>query len=187
MKPNIGQVISAMIDYNYGCPELINHALKVYGFARGIGTAEELDETTLAQLEVAAVLHDIGIRISEEKYHAFGGKYQQIEGPSIARELLTPLGFDEKLIERVCYLIAHHHEYQEMDGLDYQILVEADFLVNLFEENTNEAGIASARENIFRTATGKQMLDDLYRRQPPHPSLFAEDLERIALAKAAKK
>ena len=152
-----------------------------------MGTAEELDEATLAQLEVAAVLHDIGIRISEEKYHAFGGKYQQIEGPSIARELLTPLGFDEKLIERVCYLIAHHHEYQAMDGLDYQILVEADFLVNLFEENTNEAGIASARENIFRTATGKQMLDDLYRRQPPHPSLFAEDLERIALAKAVKK
>ncbi len=187
MQPNIGQVIRAMIDYNYGCPELINHALKVYAFAKGIGEAERLPAETLRTLEIAAVLHDIGIRVSEEKYHAFGGKYQQIEGPAIARGLLAPLGFDEEVIERVCFLIAHHHEYNAIDHMDYQILVEADFLVNIFEENTSKEGIESVRETVFKTKAGTEFLDDLFRREPPAPSLFAADLERIQLEKAGVK
>ncbi|MDD5952201.1 MAG: HD domain-containing protein, partial [Oscillospiraceae bacterium] len=187
MKPNIGQVIAAMTHYNYGCPELVNHALKVYGFARGIGASEGISPACMEILETAAVLHDIGIRVSEEKYHAFGGKYQQIEGPAIAREMLTDLGFSSPVIERVCYLIAHHHEYEKIDGMDYQILVEADFLVNIFEENTPEDGIRSVRETVFRTATGKQLLDDLFCREPPAPSLFAADLERITLQKIERR
>ncbi len=187
MQPTIGQVIGAMANYNYGCPELINHALKVYAFAKGIGEGEGIPPEKLLTLEVAAVLHDIGIRVSEEKYHAFGGKYQQIEGPSIARALLTPLGFDEAVIGRVCYLIAHHHEYDAIDDVDYRILVEADFLVNIFEENTSMEGIRSVREQIFRTETGKRLLDDLYLREPPAPSLFAADLVRVALEKMGER
>ena len=64
----IHKVILKMIDYNYGCPELVNHALKVYGFAKTIGEAEHLPEKKQTILEMAAVLHDIGIRPSEAKY-----------------------------------------------------------------------------------------------------------------------
>ena len=109
MLPNIGDVIASMIDYNHGCPELINHALKVYAFAKGIGEKEEITREKMKTLETAAVLHDIGIRVSEEKYESFSGKYQQIEGPPLARELLTKLEFDKKIIDRVCFLIAHDH------------------------------------------------------------------------------
>lgn len=187
MQPNIGQVIHAMIDYNHGYPELINHALKVYGFAKGIGEAEQIPAQQLLTLEIGAVLHDIGIRISEEKYHSFSGNYQQIEGPAIARELLTPLGFDEAVIERVCFLIAHHHEYDAIDDVDYQILVEADFLVNIFEENTSKAGIESVRETIFKTATGTAFLDNLFRRESSAPSLLAKELNRITMEKMGLK
>ena len=181
------RVITAMIEYFGSDKKRIHHFLKVYSFAKTIGESENLLPDDQELLEISAIVHDIGIKVSEEKYNSSAGKYQELEGPHEAEKLLAALGYEKTFIDKVCYLVGHHHTYGNIDTLPYRILVEADFLVNLFEENTNEAGIASARENIFRTATGKQMLDDLYRRQPPHPSLFAEDLERIALAKAAKK
>ena len=61
----VHKVILKMIDYNYGCPELVNHALKVYGFAKTIGEAEHLPEKKQTILELSAILHDIGIRPSE--------------------------------------------------------------------------------------------------------------------------
>ena len=181
MLPNIGDVIASMIDYNHGCPELINHALKVYAFAKGIGEKEEITREKMKTLETAAVLHDIGIRVSEEKYESFSGKYQQIEGPPIARELLTKLEFDKKIIDRVCFLIAHHHEYDAIDDLDYQILVEADFLVNLYEEHPRHRAINAARNSVFKTKTGREFLDSLFNRSYPKPSLFAADLKKRAM------
>lgn len=184
MQVNMGQVIGAMMQYNYGCPELINHALKVYAFAKAIGEKEQIPAEKQLALEVGAVLHDIGIRISEEKYNSFSGKYQQIEGPAIAKEMLEELGCEAALIDRVCYLIAHHHEYHAIDDVDYQILVEADFLVNIFEENNPPEMVETIRETIFKTEAGKEFLDNLFRKAPPRESLFAKDLEKIALKKA---
>lgn len=59
-------------------------------------------------------------------------------GPDEAEKLLNKLGVDEKIIERVCFLVGHHHTYNMIDGLDYQILVEADFLVNAYEDNLSK-------------------------------------------------
>lgn len=47
------------------------------------------------------------------------------------------LCFSPKVAERVSYLVGHHHTYDHIDGMDYQILVEVDFLVN-FNENGTE-------------------------------------------------
>jgi hypothetical protein len=41
--------------------------------------------------------------------------------------MLGRLGFGAALVERVCYLVGHHHTYTNIDGPDYQILVEAGF------------------------------------------------------------
>ena len=140
----------------------INHFLKVWAFARHIGLSEGLPEDTLFLLEITALMHDIGIRPSEEKYGSPAGKYQELEGPIAARPILEAHGFSGEQTDRICYLIGHHHTYKNMDGLDYQILVEADFLVNLFEEGHSRASIEHVREKIFRTAAGKKCLDTLY-------------------------
>ena len=71
-------------------------------------------------------------------------------------------GYTDAQIDRVRYLIAHHHTYDEIDGLDYQILVEADFLVNLYEHTDKYEPIMAARKNIFRTATGIRLLNDMF-------------------------
>ena len=65
-------------------------------------------------------------------------------------------------IKRVCFLVGHHHTYQNIDGQDYQALVEADFLVNIFEGNMDVSGIREVRQRIFRTDTGTRLLDTLY-------------------------
>ena len=172
----IHKVMLKMIDYNYGCPELVNHALKVYGFAKIIGEEEHLPEKKQMILEMASVLHDIGIRPSEAKYQSCSGKYQEIEGPPIALKLLKDCNVPEDMVQRICFLIAHHHTYQSVDDIDYQILIEADFLVNMFEEKMSKEQIQIAKEKYFKTQTGKQLVMDLYEREYPIPSIFASML-----------
>lgn len=158
----ISRLITEMIAYYEGNPKRIQHFLKVYAYAKTIGEREGLDERTQKILEVAAVTHDIGIKISEEKYQSSAGKYQELEGPAVAKDMLSRLGFDPGVIERVCYLIGHHHTYDSINGDDYQILVEADFLVNLAEEHSPEKVIHSVREKIFRTQTGIFMIEKIF-------------------------
>lgn len=158
----IGELITAAAEYDKGDPKRIAHFVKVYGFAKAIGEAELPNPRALEILEAAAVLHDIGIHESERKYGSCDGKYQQTEGVPVARKILGKLCADEELTERVCFLIAHHHTYSDIDADDWQILVEADFLVNAFEDNMSMKAIYSAREKTFKTKTGIRLLDDLY-------------------------
>ncbi|HWQ98215.1 MAG TPA: HD domain-containing protein [Clostridia bacterium] len=157
-----GDVSAAMVVYNAGDARRVNHLLKVYGFARTIGEREGLDARTQEILEIAALTHDIGIRNSERKYGNCSGEHQQQEGPPEARALLASLGADEAVIERVCWLIAHHHTYTDIQGMDYQILIEADFLVNAFEDEMDEDAIRTVREKLFRTNTGIELMNQLY-------------------------
>lgn len=158
----IGDVLAGMIAYNAGDARRVNHLIKVYGFAKTIGESEGLDADTQEILEIAALTHDIGIRNSERKYGNCTGAHQQEEGPPEARALLSQLGANERVIERVCWLIAHHHTYSDIQGMDYQILVEADFLVNAFEDEMDEDAIRTVRGKLFRTKTGTNLLDLLF-------------------------
>ena len=158
----IGDVSVAMVAYNAADVRRVNHLLKVYGFAKTIGEREGLDARTQEILEIAALTHDIGIRNSERKYGNCSGAHQQEEGPPEARALLASLDVSEAVIERVCWLIAHHHTYTDIQVMDYQILVEADFLVNAFEDEMDDDAIRTVRGKLFRTKTGLELLDLLY-------------------------
>ena len=144
-----------MCAYFAGDPKRIQHFLKVHAFARLIAAEEGLGPETRELLEAAALVHDIGIKKAEEKYGKCDGKLQEQEGPAEARRILSGLDFDEETVQRICWLVGHHHTYSNMDGVDYQILVEADFLVNLFEHGTEKSAIQSAYDRVFATETGK--------------------------------
>ena len=153
----------AMIDYNNGDPKRIQHTTKVHAYASMIGRIEGLDEETLFILESAALVHDIGIRASEQKYGHQNGKLQEQEGPAVAREMLTRIGgYSERQIERICWLVGHHHTYHVCEDLDYQILIEADFIVNLYQDNESPHAIRAVRKNIFRTGSGTKMLETMF-------------------------
>ena len=157
-----GQVAAAMIEYEQGNVHRINHFLKVMGFARTIGEMTGLSPDDQETLEIAALTHDIGIKPSEEKYQSSSGVYQQLEGPPQARSMLEKLGCPPEQIERVCWLIAHHHDYPSVVAQDHQILVEADFLVNAFEGSLAVQTLADMRNSLFRTVAGRLLLDQIY-------------------------
>lgn len=162
MSAAIEDVITEMIRYNAGDPFRVQHALKVYAFAQAIAKREKLGEKQRAVLEAAAVLHDIGIHNSEVKYGSCSGKQQEAEGPGVARRILLRLGAASEFTDRVCFLVGHHHTYSPIDGPDHQILVEADFLVNLFEGGLGEREAHTVAEKYFRTEAGKEYLANLY-------------------------
>ena len=156
-KQQLDDLFMDMIAYYDGDPKRIQHFTKVHSYARLIGIGEELDDASLFILEAAAYTHDIGIRVAEEKYGRCDGKLQEQEGPIIAQKILSQLGFENYIVERICFLIGHHHTYDNIDGLDYQILVEADFLVNLYEDDAGNRAIDKAYKRIFKTETGKKI------------------------------
>ena len=165
MDRQIAKLLTLAAEYDKGDPMRIQHFIKVHDFATAIGVLEGLDDETMRVLEAAAILHDIGIHVSEEKYGSSAGNYQEIEGPPIAEEILRTLGgYSDEEIERIKYLIGHHHTYTDIDGMDYQILVEADFLVNIYEDDLPAQAIKNARERIFKTDTGIKLLEDMFKK-----------------------
>lgn len=159
---DIAVLTRRMMAYFAGDPKRIQHFLKVHSLARLIGLQEGLEPTAQAILEAAAIVHDGGIKPAEEKYGSCSGSLQEQEGPAVARELLRELACPPEMIERVCFLVGHHHTYDGMEGADYQILVEADFLVNLYEDAASPAAIRTAYDRIFRTQTGRALCRTMF-------------------------
>ncbi len=157
----IDSVFVKMTEYE-DSPLRINHFLKVWGYARFIGRKQGLDERTQLILETAALMHDIGIKPALKTYGSSDGKYQEQLGVEPARAMLKDLTDDQELTERVCFLIAHHHTYTNVEGIDYRILLEADFLVNAFEDGLSQKAVETASEKIFETDEGKRILRETY-------------------------
>lgn len=158
----INKLHFAMIELYSGDAKRIQHFCKVHSYAKLIGETENIDTKSLFILEVAALTHDIGIHICEEKYGNCNGKVQEKEGPAIAEKLLNKLGFENDVSERVKYLIAHHHTYDNIDEIDYQILIEADFLVNILEDGLSKETALNAYNNIFKTECGKKICKEMF-------------------------
>lgn len=158
----IDELEQNMMEFNRGDAKRIQHLMKVHRFAQMIGRMEGLDEQTQFVTECAAVVHDIGIRPAEEKYGTCNGALQEQEGPAYARPMLEKLGLRPADVDRICFLVGHHHTYNAIDGMDYQILVEADFLVNFYEDDLKPESIRQAFEKIFKTESGKKLCRILY-------------------------
>jgi len=155
-------IISKMIGYFGKDIVRINHALKVYTFARNIALFENLSEQQFRVLEISSILHDIGIKVSELKYGSSAGNYQELEGPPVALKLLEEFSLHSDVIERVSFLIGNHHSYEKINGIDFQILIEADFLVNIFEDNYTTDQIETVKIKYFKTKTGIKYITSIY-------------------------
>ena len=153
----IHDIIYEMIHINGSDTRRINHALKVYGLARCIAGRESVPDNMFQTICAAAVLHDIAIRHCEQKYGACGGKLQEKEGPAIARPIFERCGIASDIATRVLYLIAHHHTYKDVDGIDYQIIIEADSLVNRDEGDFSHDAFLGFFRKYFKTQAGKEL------------------------------
>ncbi len=132
--------------------EQIAHTLDVLSYAERILEGEGIDSPFVADVIVlAALFHDIGIPESQRKYGSNEPKYQHLEGPPIARSILTDLGVRPDILERVCFIVGNHHHRNEIDSIDFQIVYEADYIVNT-------ASAVSVRSKEL----GKEHLETMY-------------------------
>jgi hypothetical protein len=136
----------------------IGHASRVARYAERIGKAEAAN---MAVVLAAAYLHDIGIHNAEKKHGSTAARFQELEGPPIAREILVRLGAPEPLVDEVCDIVGHHHHPRDRESLNFMALYDADLIVNL-EEQHKDTPIGADRlsailEESFLTKTGRNV------------------------------
>jgi len=139
----------------------ISHALKVAHHAEQILKMEGGHPLVVVG---AAYLHDIGIHEAERKHGDKSGHYQEVEGPAIAREILEKLNVQKDMVDEICDIIGHHHHPRGEETLNFQILYEADWVVNIEEEGIlkDPKRLQATIEKVFRTVTGKQLAEKLF-------------------------
>ena len=125
-----------MIQFYHGNIHDVSHFLKVYAFAKTIGELERLTPQTQETLE--------------------------LESPPLIENFFAVLSFSQKTVQRITWLVAHHHTYGLSEDLDYQILLEADYIVNAGESDHPAKSVRSALQKIFKTKTGNELLSSLY-------------------------
>lgn len=160
---NISGIIQKMIDFYDGNLHDIDHFLKVWSYAKLIGEQEGVDSDTQRVLEVAAVVHDIACPLCRRKYGQADGKHQELEGGALATEFLQGSGLSDAEIARVAYLVAHHHTVDAIDGIDYQILIEADYIVNASESAYSAANIVRFDREYVKTGTAHALLRSIFK------------------------
>jgi len=155
------KLVRAMQKVFGGDQKRIDHALAVLDYAEQILSSEGGDPLVV---KAAAILHDIGIHEAERKYGSSAGKYQEIEGPAIAREILSKYEMDEAIIEHICKIIANHHSAQDIDTLEFKIIWDADWLVNIpkdFPDMKKDVS-QSMIDRVFKTHRGRQIAVELF-------------------------
>lgn len=162
MQNRINQLYLKMIAFDRGQPDLIQHFTKVHAYAKLIAELEGIDAPTREVLEAAALVHDIGIPLCNDKYGSHPGPMQEKEGPPLARAMLSDLDFTKEEIDRVCALVGEHHTLSPIDGIDHQILLEADFLVNCFAHANGRDALLHTLSTVFATQAGKHIFTDMF-------------------------
>ena len=80
----------------------------------------------------------------------------------MVREFFSDSGLSDEEIDRISYLVGYHHTLTEIRGMDYQILIEADYLVNADEHAYSACNIRNFEEQYFKTDAGKQLLESIF-------------------------
>jgi len=136
----------------------IGHATRVARYAEQIGREEQ---GNLAVILSAAYLHDIGILEAERKHNSTAAKYQETEGPPIAKEILVKLGAGGEIIDEVCHIIGHHHHPEKEETVNFKSLYDADLIANLEEAQKGNPCGREQLEHIlaksFLTDSGRKL------------------------------
>lgn len=156
---NISDILLKMIADSKGNRHDIDHFLRVWSYSKTIGELEKLDGETQFILEAAAIVHDIACPLCRQKYGSTAAPLQEAEGIPLAVNFFSESGLPGGSIARIAYLVGHHHTLTDIDGMDYQILLEADYIANASESNYAEDAVKKAKTELFRTVSGKKLLD----------------------------
>jgi HD domain len=164
------QLVARMEAYFNNERRFVAHAHSVLQYAEGILLSEP--EACDLVVRAAAILHDIGIPEAERKHGSAAGKFQELEGPPIARRIMQEEGIDEAVIEHVCRIIGDHHSGRDMDTLEFRIIWDSDWLVNIpgGQAARPEEELRQFIEKTFRTKAGHDIALRTFCAQGQNPS-----------------
>ena len=163
MRMTVSQIMERMLVFSDGNIHDIDHMIRVWTYAKTIGELEGLDAETQYILEIAAITHDIACPLCREKYGNTNGKHQEAEGAPLVRAFLADSGVSPAQIDRIAWLVSHHHSFSDIDGLDYQILLEADYIANASENGYSRENVMNFMEKVMKTENGKRLLNAVMR------------------------
>ena len=158
----VARIMEKMIAFSEGNIHDIDHLIRVWTYAKTIGELEEVDSETRFTIEVAAITHDIACPLCREKYGNTNGRHQEEEGVPLVRDFLADSGMTETQIDRVAFLVGHHHTFDGIDGPDYQILIEADYIANATENGYSKENVSNFMAKIMKTQSGKRLLTTVF-------------------------
>ncbi|MHC4432232.1 MAG: HD domain-containing protein [Planctomycetota bacterium] len=155
------KLVHEVEEYLAGDERRIEHAIAVLNYAEQIQAVEGGDPLVV---RAAAILHDIGIHEAERKHGSSAGKYQEIEGPPIAAEILDKYDISPEIAEHVCRIIANHHSANDIDTTEFRVIWDADWLVNIpvdFPDATDK-DLQAIIEKRFKTREGRRIAEELF-------------------------
>lgn len=158
----ISQIMEKMIAFSNGNIHDIDHFVRVWTYAKTIAELEEIDPETQFILEAAAITHDIACPRCREKYGNTNGRYQEEEGVPLVRAFLADTGMSVPQIDRAAFLVGHHHTYTAIDGIDWQILIEADYIANAAENGYSREEIKGSIQKIMKTESGIRLIRSVF-------------------------
>ena len=155
------EIIKKMIIYFGYNNNHINHTYRVLDYAEEISDIEKGDPDIIIS---SAILHDIGIPGCEKKYNSNEGQLQEIEGPPVAREILESLSINKEIIEEVCEIVGCHHSPGEIETMNFKIMWDADWLVNLPDvyDIKDKTKLAEIINKTFMTKSGLEKAKEIY-------------------------
>ena len=159
----IAELMGRIVQYSDGNMHDIDHLTRVWAYAKTIGHLEQMDEDTQRVLEAAAIVHDIACPLCREKYGHTAGPLQEREGAILAADFLKDSGLTPAEVERVSFLVGHHHTLTDVDGADWQILLEADYIANAAENSWPKENVRHFLDTVCRTASGEQLIRSIFR------------------------
>ena len=107
-------------------------------------------------------LHDINHFM---KVYAYAKTIAEGENLALITEFFADSDMPKEFVDRVSYIVSHHHTITGIDGIDYQIMIEADYLVNADESNFSGNNVRNMLEKVFKTETGKFLLQSMYQKR----------------------
>ena len=160
MLNNEPKLLKDVLLYENGHIRRTKHILMVHSLAKSIGSEEGLTLEQQQIVQSAAILHDIAIKKCKRKYNDTSIEKQKLECIPIAKKFLKACNYVPSYTEKILDLIYHHHDYDTFKGIEHQVLIEADLIVNCLENKSHKEKASDVAVH-FHTKTGKELLHKL--------------------------
>lgn len=107
----------------------------------------------------SAILHDIAIKYCKKHYNGDASQEKQKkEASHLVQEFLQEANYLPSYIPKIVDLVSKHHDYRKEKSKLLQILIEADLIVNCYE-NQPDYKKSKFIKDIFQTTGGKKLLE----------------------------